>query len=43
LLINSIPQADPTKSWGDGTADPLGGTGENLSLDISASLAQNGH
>ncbi len=43
LLIGSIPQADPSRAWGDGLADIESGLGEELELEISANVPQNGH
>ncbi|MEZ4500285.1 MAG: ABC transporter ATP-binding protein [Thermomicrobiales bacterium] len=43
LLISSIPQADPNKSWGESPADPAGGKGDHRQVDIGASATQSGH
>ena len=46
LLIASIPQADPTKQWGDGLDDFEGaeaGLSAAPALEIGANLIQNGH
>jgi peptide/nickel transport system ATP-binding protein len=42
LLIGSIPQADPNKSWGDGLDESLA-VEDELALEISATVPQNGH
>ncbi len=46
LLISSIPQADPTKQWGEGVDDPEGAYApftDTASLEIGANVVQNGH
>jgi peptide/nickel transport system ATP-binding protein len=44
LLIGSIPQADPNLQWGDGLEElDEGSLGEDLTLELSASVPQNGH
>jgi len=46
LLISSIPQADPNKSWGDGAAEfeeHLISSAEMGAVEIGAGLVQNGH
>jgi peptide/nickel transport system ATP-binding protein len=44
LLIGSIPQADPNLQWGEGLEElDKGGLGEDLALELSASVPQNGH
>jgi len=43
LLIGSIPQADPSKAWGDGLTEIDSGLMEELDLEISVTVLQNGH
>ncbi len=44
LLISSIPQADPTKPWGEDEFDELvSAAGAEQRLDIGVTVPQNGH